>query len=156
MIKTIHTYTLAIFILSYFTIFVLDISVTVLIIATSLIGPAYILNALCVELAAECTYPMGMGIVHGVMQMVLNLGQIACGVIFFSLNTPFTDPDILDNNTCNIKPDEDGNIDAPLDYTNGFFGLLGIYGVLWLFIIFGLKVEYKRRNLDKKTLPVSN
>lgn len=97
---------------------------------------------------------MGMGIVHGVMKISLNLGQIVCGTIFFSLSTPFTDPDILENNTCHIKPDENGQMEDPLDYTHGFFGLVGIYGVLWLFIMFGLKVEYKRRNVDKKTLPV--
>lgn len=43
MIITIHTYTLAISILTYFIIFVFDTSVAVLLIVTFLIGPAYIL-----------------------------------------------------------------------------------------------------------------
>lgn len=145
-----HGWSIFIWTVLYFLMFVFQAETWLIYIFCLGMGPIYSLVSVSIELAAESAYPLGLGVVNGVVSILLNIAQVFMGLLFFSLGYEFEDPEILQENTCNITPDENNEVMAPLNYQYGYLSMLAIYGAFWIVVIFGLQINYNRRNVDIK------
>ena len=110
-----------------------------------LFGISFAMVPLCVELSVECLYPIGQGLINGLLLIASTIAQFVCGGVLFALATEINDVEILQNNSCNISEDSD---DKPKSFVMSLLALFVFYTAFAVLPLVWLQVPYKRRNLD--------